>query len=305
MSRIDFNPVSLADKPLYEKYLFSERERGCEFSFANLYLWGEQSIAQGQGHILLRARFGARTVYPYPLGEGDKKAVLDAIIADAEALKISCLITGLDATARETVERLYPDAFDFQYNDGSYDYVYDIDDLSELRGKKYDGKRNHVSRFYKAHPCCAALPITEESIPALRAFAERWYAGRLAADPSTDFHMEKEALARAFDNFRALGLVGVMLREGEDILAFSLASRLREDTFDVHFEKARADVVGAYAAINRALACYIKEEYPTVRYLDREEDMGIAGLRKAKESYHPHHMVKKCRAHLRERSHEN
>ena len=96
-----------------------------------------------------------------------------------------------------------------------------------------------------------------------------------------------------------------MLVNGDEILAFTMASRLSEDTFDVHFEKARPDIQGAYAAINCELARYIRDKHPEVKFLDREEDMGIEGLRKAKQSYYPHHQVEKCFAWLSEEKDEN
>jgi hypothetical protein len=81
-------------------------------------------------------------------------------------------------------------------------------------------------------------------------------------------------------------------------VAMTMGSFLSGDTVDVHFEKADRDYPGAYAVINRAFARRIREEYPDVKFLNREEDMGLEGLRKAKLSYYPHHMVEKCWAHL-------
>ena len=88
------------------------------------------------------------------------------------------------------------------------------------------------------------------------------------------------------------------------MLALTLGSRLSRDTFDVQFEKARADAEGAYPMVNREFARYLRAKYPELRYLDREEDMGLEGLRRAKESYKPHHMVEKCWACLLEDGYE-
>lgn len=297
---ISFSPVSLADKARYEEYLAGETERGCEFSFANLYLWGRQSIAFVHDHVMLFSQFDRRSVYPYPLGRGDKRVVIDTIIADARARGIPCRITGLGRTARETLETLYPGKFRFHSDEGSFDYVYDINDLAELKGKKYHGKRNHLNRFAEAHPNHTVEPLGEGNLSRVEEMLRIWYETRLAEDPHGDYHMEKAALARAFKDREALGLEGLVLLDGETVLAFTLAGRLSTDTFDVHFEKAVSDVQGAYTAINCAFARYIREKYPEVRYLDREEDMGLEGLRRAKQSYHPHHMVEKCWACLLE-----
>lgn len=298
--KISFSHITLDDKQAYERYLFEDGERGCEFSFANLYLWGRQYICKVEGHIAFFSQFNMRTVYPYPLGTGDKGAVLDKIIADATSRGIPCRITGLSESAKETIETLYPDKFRFHTDEGSYDYVYDINDLADLAGRKYHGKRNHMARFAEANPDYTVEPINDGNMAEVRAFADSWYERRLAENPDADYHMERAALERAMRDFTPLGLVGLMLRTKEGVVAITMASRMSPDTFDVHFEKARADIQGAYVAINCSLARYVREKYPDVKYLDREEDMGLEGLRRAKQSYHPHHMIKKYWACLLE-----
>lgn len=300
MKKIDFEPIALQDKALYERYPINSNERGCTISFTNLYLWGRQRFAVLHGHIALFSQFGNHSVYPYPLGDGDKRKVLDAIIADAKARGITCRITALDNLAKQTIEKIYPNKFRFYSNEGSYDYVYSIDDLAELKGKKYHGKRNHLKRFFETHPNYMVQPIGDNNIGKVKQFSNYWYRARLVENPNADFYMEQEALEKAFRDYRELGMEGLVLLNGEEILAFTIASRLSEDTFDVHFEKARSDIQGAYPAINYEFARYIRNKYSNVRYLDREEDMGIEGLRKAKQSYHPHHMIKKYTACLLE-----
>ncbi len=301
LTKIQFSPITPEDKAVYESYLASDAEqRGCEFSFANLCMWGRQRMAILHGHAVLFSQFDRKSVYPYPVGQGDKRAVIDAIIADARERDIPCRITGLVETARATLESLYPNAFRFHCDEGSFDYVYAIDDLADLSGKKYHGKRNHLRRFEEAHPDYTAEPLTECNLDDAKAMVTEWYATRLEENPNADFQMEQAALDKAFRNFSRLGMEGLLLRDGDRVLAFTMASHLSEDILDVHFEKARSDVQGAYAAINRDFARYIRDKYPTVRYLDREEDMGLEGLRRAKQSYYPHHMVNKCWACLLE-----
>ena len=297
---IDFKRLELSDKPLYDRYLENESGRGCEFSFANLYLWGRQNFAEVHGHVVIFSQFNRRSVYPYPVGQGDKKAVLDAIIEDAEARGIPCRITGVSESARQTIEGLYPNRFRFHCDEGSFDYVYSIDDLADLAGKKYHSKRNHLKRFYESYPAFSVEPLCDGNIEKVRSMVKTWYETKLAEDPNGDYYMEQAALERAFRDHRELGMDGLVLLDGDEVLAFTLGSRLSADTFDVNFEKARAGVNGAYAAINNEFAKYIRKKYPDIKYLDREEDMGLEGLRKAKKSYYPHHMVEKCWACLLE-----
>lgn len=302
-TKIDFQHLTPEFKETYDRYLAQSQsvcERGCEFSFANLYLWGRQRAAVLHGHVVMFSQFNRRSVYPFPLGEGDKKAVIDAIIADAQVRGIPCRITGLVGEERQLLESLYPGRFRFHCDRGSHDYVYDINDLADLKGKKYHGKRNHCHRFLDAYPDYVAEPLSEANMPAAVQMVEAWYEERMAADPEGDYHMERAALEKALRDHEALQMEGLVLRNGEEVLAVTLGSRLSHDTFDVQFEKARADAEGAYPMINREFARYLREKHPSLRFLDREEDMGLEGLRRAKESYKPHHMVEKCWACLLE-----
>lgn len=301
---IDFKPITVNEKEIYSSHMAECGERGCEFSFANLYLWGRQKYAVLHGHVALFSQFNRRTVYPYPVGAGDKKAVLEAIISDAAERGIPCRITGLNAEARQTLESLYPNKFRFHCDRDSFDYVYEIDSLADLKGKKYHRKRNHFNRFCDNNPDYTVEEFSDSNIERVCRMVSDWYADRLAADPDADFQMERSALKKALRDYRALGMDGLALFCGGEISAVTLGSRMSADTFDVHFEKARADVDGAYAAINCEFARHIRAKYQGVKFLNREEDMGIEGLRKAKESYYPHHMVEKCWACLLEDGYE-
>lgn len=291
---LDFQPIAAEHRAAYNTRLFALAARGCEFTFANLLFWGEECICPFADGFLVFACFGKRQMYLYPVvSEENERAAIDAILADAASRGIPACITGFGVEEKARIEALYPERFRFFTTDASYDYVYDIHDLAELAGKKYDGKRNHVRRFERTHPDATFDPIGKDNLDDVRAMADAWFRERLEKDPDADLHGEERAIALALDQFDALALEGALLREGDRVVAFTVASRMSEDTFDVHFEKARADVAGAYAAINHRFARYLREKYPAVHYLDREEDMGIEGLRRAKESYHPHHRIKK------------
>ena len=298
LEKIDFQPIKIEDKKTYDDFLFRERERGCEISFANVFLWGEQSIAVGDGYLLLLSKFGEHRVYPFPLGPSDKKPLIDRIILDSKIRKIPCYIGGVSREAKKFMEENYPEKFRFDFREGSFDYVYDINDLADLPGKKYHSKRNHINRFLEDYPDYSVKIITEENLPLVEKMAEEWFNFRLIENPESDYRMERQALKRATLNYKALSLEGIALYVKGEVVAFTVASRMAEDTFDVHFEKALPDVKGAYAMINCEFAKYIRDKYPSVKFLDREEDMGLEGLRKAKRSYHPHHQVEKYRATL-------
>ena len=291
-----FSPVRISDKDKYEKILFKYSEKGCEFSFANLHLWGERHISFDYGNVSLCSRFGDKWYYSFILDNNNPKELIDAIILDAENKNIDLIFTGLYEKEKNILEELYQGKFTFSSSPGSYDYVYSIDDLADLSGKKYHKKRNHFSQFQKICPHYSVQEISNDMIPAIAKMANDWYEKRITDVPDLDFDMEKAALTKALANYNELGMDGIVLVCNDEIIAFTMASKLSEDTLDIHFEKARAEINGAYAAINHEFARYIRVKYPAIKYLNREEDMGIEGLRKAKQSYYPHHMMVKYRA---------
>ncbi len=296
---MEWKPVTLEDKPLYERILFAGSERGCEYAFINLLFWAKAKMAVLQDHIVLFSQFKGGT-YFYPIGVGDKKPILDAIRADAEERGIACRIFGLRAAEKKKLEEFYPGEFCFRTNVDWHDYVYAIDDLADLKGQKYHRKRNHFNRFWDAFPDYRVEPLGEENLPKVSAMVKDWYDAKMSDNPDGDFAMEQDALDNALRYFHELDMEGLVLLHGGRVLAVTLGSRLAEDTFDVHYEKARLDANGAYAAINCEFARYIRDKFPSIRFLNREEDMGIEGLRQAKQRYYPHHMVEKYWACLAE-----
>lgn len=302
---IDFQRLKLTQMDEYNRILFSCPPRGCEYSFANLFLWGRQQVAFLHGCVAFFAHFYGRSVYPYPIGSGDRRAVLEEILLDAKERGIPCRITGLTDADRAELEAWFPEKFLLRSNRDGYDYVYAIDDLADLKGRKFQKKRNHVNRFRSDHPHYEVQPLTACNLPLAQHMVNDWYAKRMKEDPEGDYLLENIALARAFQNYDWLHMDGIMLLDEGQVLAVTMGSQMSADTFDIHFEKAREDVDGAYTAVNQEFARYLRLKYPHIAFLDREDDMGLEGLRKAKLSYNPHHMVEKHWANLAEDLHED
>lgn len=297
---IPFEPLDPEKKAEYDRYLQNDGERGCEYSFVNLYLWGRQKAAFLHDNLTFFSQFNRKSVYLFPVGCGEKRPVLEAVMEDAKKRGIPCRFTGLTQDDCALLERMYPGRFRFHFDRDAFDYVYDIQDLAELKGKKYQRKRNHLNRFRDNHPDHVLEPITDENIDQVRQLVQSWYELRMAEDPHADFHMERSAIKKALDHWQILGMEGLLLRVDDQPVAMTMGSRLNDNTFDVHFEKALDIADGAYAAINNGFARYLKEKYPDVLFLNREDDMGLEGLRKAKLSYNPHHMIDKSWACLLE-----
>ena len=251
-----------------------------------------------EGCLVTFSQFDRKSVYMI-CGE-DKRSALSAVMQDARKRGIPCRIVGLSQEDCARLEQWCPSCLRYHTDRDAFDYVYDISRLATLTGKKLQKKRNHLNRFREANPDHCFLPITEENIHQVAQLVDRWYALREENDPHADFLMEKAALKKALRQFRALGLEGLMLCTEEGPVAMTMGSFLRPDTVDVHFEKALDVADGAYPAITNGFAKYLQEKYPELKYLNREDDMGLEGLRKAKMSYYPDFMVEKYWAHLTE-----
>jgi len=289
---LDFKPLEFSQKKEYDHILHQCPERGCEYNFSNLYLWGRQRIAFHEGNIAFFSQFDRRSVYPFPLGK-NLKPTLDAIIHDAKVRDIPCRLTGLSQDDCATLERLYPGRFRIHFDRDSFDYVYDICDLAQLSGRKYQKKRNHINRFRQNYPDYTLEPITDENTLEAAELLQDWYTQREENDPLADFHMEKAAVFKALRSRTELEMEGLLMKVENKPVAMTMGSHLYPNTFDIHFEKALDEADGAYPTINMEFARYLQEKYPDLQFLDREDDMGLEGLRKAKLSYCPHHMVEK------------
>lgn len=301
---IEFKKLCAEDLPRFQNHLSLCNRRGCEYSFANLYMWGRQRAASVGDFLVLFSQFDRRSVYPFPLGHGDIKPVLDAIIHDARKRGLPCYLSSMTQEDCTLLEQLYPGQFRFHTDRDNYDYVYRIEDLATLKGKRYQSKRNFANRFWSNHPDAKLLPMDEHTQPLAQQMVEQWFLAKESADPLADFHLEKLALERAFQRREALGLEGLVLVEDGKCIAMTMGSPLSDNTFDIHFEKALDGYDGAYAAINQGFARYLLGKHPNVEYLNREDDLGIEGLRKAKLSYHPDHLVEKHWARLWEEDDE-
>ena len=194
---LNFTPIKLDQKDAYTPYLRCGSHRGCAYSFVNLYLWGRQQAAIVENQLVVFSQFDRKSVYTFPSGCCDATAALEAIIHDAKERGIPCRLVGLSQDDCAALERLYPGKLKYHYDRDSFDYVYDINDLADLPGRKFQKKRNHLNRFRQQNPDHRLEPITEENLPEVEALVEKWYALREEADPHSDFLLERAALKKA------------------------------------------------------------------------------------------------------------
>ena len=299
---IEFQKPQLTDKPWVNALLRQADYRGCDYSFTNLFAWSDaydQRIARVDDFLVARLTASLGPSYLYPAGSGDILPVLQALEEDARERGCPLRLACLTPEQVEDLEARFPGRFQFQAHRDSFDYLYDIDRLADLGGKKLHAKRNHINRFLENNPSWTYEDITPESLPQCLEMDREWYrrsAVREGLAEERDLGDEGRALRLAMEHFQDLGLEGGLIRVYGEVVAFTMGDVISSDTYDVHFEKAYAELQGAYALINREFARRVRERHPEIRYLNREDDMGVEGLRKAKESYYPDLMVEKYSA---------
>lgn len=299
---IDFRTPQPSDKAWVDALLAQADYRGCDYNFTNLFVWSRaygQEIAQVNGFLVthLCGRMGCS--YMYPAGSGDLAAAIDILAREADERRQPLRLVCLTTRQMEELDRLMPGRFAYEADRDGFDYLYDIDRLADLTGKKLHAKRNHINRFMDNNPSWVYEEITPQTLPECLEMDKEWYRRsmvREGAAEERDLGDEGIALRTAMDHYHALGLEGGLIRVYGEVVAFTMGDRLNSDTYDVHFEKAYGELQGAYAMINREFTRWVRAKHPNVRYLNREDDMGVEGLRKAKESYYPDRMVEKYAA---------
>ena len=296
---IDFQPPRLEEKPWVDELLRRADYRGCDYNFTNLFVWSRayhQEIARVDDFLVTHVCGRMGCSFMFPAGGGDLASVIRKLEEEAagrgEPLRLVCL------TPRQMaeLEEFFPGQFTFTADRDGYDYLYEIDRLADLGGKRLHAKRNHINRFMENNPSWTYEEITPESLGECLAMDKEWYRRSLAREGEAeerDLGDEGVALRQAMEHYQALGLEGGLIRVYGEVVAFTMGDLLNSDTYDVHFEKAYGELQGAYAMINREFARWVRGRHPNVRYLNREDDMGVEGLRKAKESYYPDQMVEK------------
>lgn len=294
---LNFHFPTLADKEWASRALGKSHFWGCEYSFGNIFLWSkayQTKIAQYKDFLLFKS--GSESFcYGFPAGEGDLREAIDIIRDDANNCGQGFCLYGVTQTAIERLEKIMPGSFDYIPRRNDFDYIYKSEDLINLSGKKYHGKRNHIARF-KRERNWEYEDITPQNIEECLAFNALWE--REKGDGVTSGLLtELEMIDNAFKHFQTLGFIGGLLRVDGKLVAYTFGEELNPDVFDVHVEKALASVNGAYPMINREFAARRLGGYA---YINREEDLGAEGLRKAKLSYYPAVLLEKYRAVYRE-----
>jgi len=281
-----FKPITIEDKEIITSYTHSGGFRNCDFAFANMCSWRflyDSEYAVEDDFLFIRFFIKQYRVYMFPVGTGDLKQAIEKIVKDAKDNHNQLRIFGVSTSGKDKIEMLFPDKFTFSANRNYFDYIYQREDLLTLKGKKYQSKRNHFNKFSKSYTY-TYLPISRDMIPECLDLEYRWYQANHTEQDAEALKFENRSMMYALNHFDALGLTGGAIMVDNKIIAFSYGSPVNHDTFAVHVEKADIRYDGIFSVINREFVAHIPEQYI---YINREEDLGIPGLRQSKLSYRP------------------
>ncbi|MGI6685309.1 MAG: DUF2156 domain-containing protein [Bacillota bacterium] len=291
---INFKPIEIEDQQWVIPLFAKADIWGCHQNFVNLLAWAKvfnYRIAKLDDYIVVKGEQTNKSpYYYYPIGQGDLKPVINALKQDAFEAGQEFIMFGLAPKNIDEINGLFPESFEFKDSRDSFDYVYLLEKLVSLSGKKLHAKRNHINRF-KEHANWSFEEISEENLSECWEMNVEWCKIYCKDDPQ--LAREFCAVHRCFYYFKELGLEGGLLRLDERVIAFTMGSKLNLDTYNIHIEKAFGEIQGAYQMINREFAALIQQKHPEMIYVNREEDMGYEGLRKAKLSYYPVRMEEK------------
>ncbi|MDH8702436.1 hypothetical protein M2138_001800 [Dysgonomonadaceae bacterium PH5-43] len=289
---LNFEAVRIEDKNTIQAFFDENTFRNCDFSFANIFSWQHYyntSFAIEDGFLYIRFQAENIPGYLFPLGKGDIKTALERLLDDANKRGDVFHLYSITPEMFDIIDALMPDTFLFEPRRRWYEYIYNSSDLINLVGKKFQAKRNHINKFKRSYKW-EYLPITRSIIPECIELYERWCKENGGCETEVSLSEEHIGTLKIFKHYEELNLKGGALRVDGEILAYSYGSQITKDTFGVHAEKSLTSIDGGFTMINQQFAEHNCADY---EYINREEDLGLESLRKAKLSYNPVFLLEK------------
>ena len=289
---IHFKPVQAEDKDVIMKYLKYVDTRSCDFAFATIYLWRDyyrMEYAVCDDVLLLHSWMDDCETFSFSSGMKDVTRALSSLIEYCSEMEIPLVFNSITKKEEKWLNNRFPGQFTMEYNRDFADYIYETEALIALRGKKYHGKKNHINKFMKTYDWSYER-VTDDNLSECLALLKDWESEKSDVDDYYELAAEVEATSTALIERDFLGLKAGLIRADGRVVAFALGEEICDDTFCVHVEKAYSNVAGAYAIINQQFLIHEAADY---RYVNREDDVGDPGLRKAKLSYHPAILLEK------------
>ena len=230
-----------------------------------------------------------------PVGNGNLKDVMYDLIEDSSDCGAKFQMFGICTEHVKELEEIFPDKFSITSERDYADYLYMRSDLSALQGKKFQSKRNHINKFKKIYTDYEFKPLTKELVSECLELEAKWCKANNCKENEA-LQDERKSMGIALKNLAELDIVGGVLYVEGKIIGFTYGAAINHETFDTCVEKADTNYEGAYAILNYEFANMIPEQYI---YINREEDLGLEGLRKAKLSYNPYLILEKYRLEIK------
>lgn len=285
---LQIRPLTLQDADWAVEWLQGRRFNGCEFTFATLYMWRDFSANRlvQAGDSLFFASVDPVLTFSAPV-KGDFRAGIERLSRYTREQGLSLRFYGSRHNLVDELERTFPGRFTVTPSEPDFDYLYCTADLAQLPGKAYHSKRNHIAAFSKKYDW-QYEPIDDSNLDEVLAMAEEWY--RLRRPLDEELQAERDNLPDILRHRQRLQVRGGLIRADGRVVAFTCGAPVSPEEFDVQIEKALPDYAEAYTVINREFAA---RELGDFLYINRENDVGLEGLRRAKRSYHPVRLIEK------------
>jgi hypothetical protein len=292
---LEFHPFQIEHRGRLLPYL-RKHSQTCDRTFTNLFCWQHfyhARWAETDDWLVVRANInGERRVAYIPISKTETPyypTIIPLLEEEATNLHQSLTLMGLSGTESALLKEQCPNDFIFDNNRDFADYIYLAEALRTLKGRKYAQKRNHVNKFKSLYHY-RYVPIHQDNIQDCLTLEESWLKQH---DDDHSAVSEYETIRRALENFDALELSGGILYVDDQVIAFTYGSAINDRMFGTHVEKADIRYEGSYQMINYLFAQHLPAQYTLI---NREEDLGLAGLRKAKMSYEPIQLAYKTTA---------
>ena len=295
-SELIFHDITLDVKPLIDSYTKPWMLECSDLSFTNLFIWGmdgKMQYAEKDNVLFIKLHFSSVPMYlwapipKYGVEVDYKKAILDGI-AYMKNAGVEPTYRSVWTPFRDKILEACPELYSMP-TDIAWDYVYSRESLSTLKGKKLHGKRNHINKFLSKYPDYEYKRLTPEMVEDCIALYDKWIMEKDEETAKT-LQTEKRSVLRALDNMEELNLIGGTIYIDNKLCAFTVGERLHPHMQLIHIEKGDTDFDGIFPMINQQ---YVLHECSDVELINREEDMGVEGMRKAKRSYQPIKMIEK------------
>lgn len=294
MINLEFKKPTLEDASWVKPILKNSCGLGAENAFGSIFVWGDAynlKICRYKNFLLRTFSENGKEYFLYPTGTGNVRECIEIMADYAKNRKTNIFLSSLTQKNVEQLEELFPNKFEYEEERNKEDYIYNSVDLIELKGRKYHSKRNHIAKFNRMYKW-SFEEISEKNIEQCKKFCDKWFDDNIE-EKRADIILEKNAIDKAFKYYNELSFLGGLIKVDGNIVALTFGEKINDYVFDVHFEKALKIYNSAYAVINNEFA---KRYLNAFSYINREEDMGIPGLRKVKLSYNPVALLKRYKA---------